>query len=291
MGSARDNGSLTLRTGAGPRSGANRRRGTGLCGTFRLLERPASRGAALSTARPSGLRNGRVPAIQGLAVEQEHPAPSLLLGSQNIVRAEQPRCQDQHQASRTCACLHLYYAPGLLRLIHRRRWLPCGSRPFSYPPYHGIWRLVNLRPISAVCWLAGPTMTPSLIMPTTSAADNEFRNATWFALQAPSTVALASFILGSLTAPRPATPSDNCMSPGPHSAIPMPGIFRFAATFARAYLSSSFTPSKSSPFGLRGQGSAFCSYSSTEIPQICAAVAFPCTPRRPSPSSGPIPSL
>src|SRR5205807_3663623 len=101
-------------------------------------------------------------------------------------------------------------------------------------PYHGIWRLVNLRPISAVAWLAGPTMTPSLIMSTTSVADIEFRNAIWFALQAASTFALAATILGSLTDPRPdGTPSDSAMSPGPHSAIPMPGIFRFSDTLAR----------------------------------------------------------
>src|SRR5450631_412935 len=33
--------------------------------------------------------------------------------------------------------------------------------PCEEPLHQGIWRLVNLRPISVVCWFAGPTLTPS----------------------------------------------------------------------------------------------------------------------------------
>ena len=58
------------------------------------------------------------------------------------------------------------------------------------------------------------------------------------------------------------------MSPGPHSAKAMPGIFRISSALASAYLSSSLTPSRSSPFGLSGHGSALSRYSSVETPQI-----------------------
>ncbi len=74
---------------------------------------------------------------------------------------------------------------------------------------------------------------------------------------------------------RATTSNDIAISPGPHSAMPMPGTFRFSSTLASAYLSSSLTPSSSSPFGLRGQGSAFSSYSCSETPQICDAVGTP----------------
>src|SRR6266446_2718098 len=141
--------------------------------------------------------------------------------------------------------------------------------------YHGICRLVYLRPISAACWLAGPTMTPSLIMSTTLLGFIEFRKKILFALHAAKTLARAACILGSLsaTAPVPVTPSDNAMSPGPHSAIAMPGIFKFSSAFSSAYLSSNFKPSSSSPSGLSGQVSAFWRYSCADIPQIRAAVS------------------
>jgi hypothetical protein len=67
----------------------------------------------------------------------------------------------------------------------RRRGLL--SPPFHYPPeraqfspsdYQGNCRLVYLRPISAACWLAGPTITPSLIMSMTLLAFIEFRKKT-----------------------------------------------------------------------------------------------------------------
>ena len=57
--------------------------------------------------------------------------------------------------------------------------------------------------------------------------------------------------------PTARTPSESAMSPGPHSAKAMPGIFRSASALASAYLSSSLTPSSSSPFGLSGHASAF----------------------------------
>jgi hypothetical protein len=62
------------------------------------------------------------------------------------------------------------------------------------PDYQGIWRLVNFLPMSAACWLAGPTMTPSLIISMTFIGFIEFRKKTLFALVAAKTRARAAFI-------------------------------------------------------------------------------------------------
>ena len=64
-------------------------------------------------------------------------------------------------------------------------------------------------------------------------------------------------------------------------ATGMTGAFALASALSSAYLSSSFNPSNSSPLGLSGHASAFCPYSSAEIPQMRDAVELPCTPRRP----------
>src|SRR3981189_1339055 len=80
--------------------------------------------------------------------------------------------------------------------------------------HHGISRFVYLRPISAVSRLAGPIMTPSLIMSMTSVGPKLFRKNLWFALQAASTLDRACCILGSFTAawPDARTPSESAMS-------------------------------------------------------------------------------
>ena len=149
-------------------------------------------------------------------------------------------------------------------------------------PYQGIVRFVYLRPISAAWALAGPTMTPSLIMSTTFSVFIELRKKIFAALVAANTLARAAAI-GAGSGPEPFfTPSDSDMSPGPHSANAMPGTFAFSSALASAHLSSSFNPSSSSPFGFSGQVSALSRYSSWEMPQIRAAVEAPCTPRRPS---------
>src|SRR5262252_10197921 len=58
-------------------------------------------------------------------------------------------------------------------------------------------------------------------------------------------------------------------------ALAIPGTFKFCSAFSSAYLSSSFKPSSSSPSGFRGHASAFCRYSSREIPHILEAVSAP----------------
>ena len=118
-------------------------------------------------------------------------------------------------------------------------------------------------------------------MSTTLSAFTELRKKILFAFVAAKTLARAACIAGGRGPGPPLTPSENAMSPGPHSANPMPGTFAFASAFSSAYLSSSFRPSRSSPFGLSGQASAFSAYSSAEMPQMRAAVGLPWTPRRP----------
>ena len=61
-------------------------------------------------------------------------------------------------------------------------------------PYHGIGRLLYLRPISAASGPPDPIMTPSLIISATSLGRTEFRKKILRALQAANTLARASRI-------------------------------------------------------------------------------------------------
>src|SRR5262249_38186419 len=89
--------------------------------------------------------------------------------------------------------------------------------------YHGIVRLVYFRPISAASWDPVPIITPSLIMSTTLVALTVLRKKILLALVAASTRARAACSCGG-SGPGPFfTPSENAMSPGPHSAKPTPG--------------------------------------------------------------------
>ena len=143
-------------------------------------------------------------------------------------------------------------------------------------------RFVNFRPASAAFSFAAPIITPSLIMSTTLSALTLFRKKIFCAFVAANTFARAACICGAFTDPGPLfSPSENAMSPGPHSANATPGIFVLASAFSSAYLSSSFRPRSSSPFGFSGQASAFSPYWSAVMPQMRAAVELPCTPRRP----------
>src|SRR5262245_60775196 len=63
---------------------------------------------------------------------------------------------------------------------------------FVFLTHQGICRFVNFLPISVACWLAGPTITPSLIMSTMFIGFIEFRKNTLFALQAAKTLARAA---------------------------------------------------------------------------------------------------
>ena len=60
--------------------------------------------------------------------------------------------------------------------------------------------------------------------------------------------------------------SDIPISPGPHSAMPIPGTARISWQLARPRVFSIFTASSSSPAGLSGQGSAFARYSARADP-------------------------
>src|SRR3989442_919636 len=79
------------------------------------------------------------------------------------------------------------------------------------------------------------------------------------------------------------------MSPGPHSANAIPGTRVLASTLARARTFSILRPSKSSPRGLSGQGSAVARERSTASPPTGAARSWPPGPRRPTPHAGPTP--
>ena len=64
---------------------------------------------------------------------------------------------------------------------------PCESSPKSSNtggPYQGSFRFVYWRPISVACWLAGPIMTPSLIMSMTFEGFIEFKKKILLALHA-----------------------------------------------------------------------------------------------------------
>src|SRR5580765_7692752 len=136
------------------------------------------------------------------------------------------------------------------RLVRREPDANRGGRGVG--AYQGIVRLVNARPISAARWPPAPIITPSLIMPTTSSGVTVFRKKILLALVAASTFARAACIAGG-SGPGPfLTPSENAMSPGPHSAKATPGTRAFTSALSSAYLSSSFRPSSSSPFGLSG---------------------------------------
>ena len=74
------------------------------------------------------------------------------------------------------------------------------------------------------------------------------------------------------------------MSPGPHSANASPGTAEVTSEYKRALLFSILIPNKSSPDSFKGHGSAFCMYSSGEIPQISDALFWPPAPLRPSPN-------
>ena len=126
--------------------------------------------------------------------------------------------------------------------------------------YQGISRLVKRRPLFAVSGEApAPIMMPSLIISSTSSSRTVLRNAILFFLQASRTRARAARISGcsDLLGPWPSGRlSDIPMSPGPHSANPIPGTAVTFSALARQYLSSTFKPSKNSPSGLSGHGSA-----------------------------------
>jgi len=69
-----------------------------------------------------------------------------------------------------------------------------GGTHIKVTAYQGICRFVYFLPFSAVCWLAGPIITPSLIMSTTFMAFIEFRKKILFALHAAKIRARAACI-------------------------------------------------------------------------------------------------
>src|SRR5262249_22627794 len=110
---------------------------------------------------------------------------------------------------------------GEYSLQHARRG---GDREVARAPprrnetrcYQGRVRFVYFRPISAACWLAGPIITPSLIMSTTLSAFMELRKKILAALVAANTLSRAACICGGIAPPGPFfTPSEKAMSPGP----------------------------------------------------------------------------
>src|SRR5262249_45974081 len=110
-------------------------------------------------------------------------------------------------------------------LVHR--FPPNAERRTRSQNYQGICRLVNSRPSCAARSLAGPIITPSLIMSTTLSAFIELRKKIFAAFVAPNTFARAACICGGIGPGPFLTPSENDMSPGPHSAKPTPGTFAF----------------------------------------------------------------
>ena len=132
---------------------------------------------------------------------------------------------------------------------------------------------------------------PSSILVFTSSGEAPSRKAILFCLHASNTLARASTKRGCNGASISRfKPKDICRSEGPHSAKAMPGTDKVCSTFEIARTDSSFNPKRSSPFLFKGQGSAFCIYSSLETPQTRAAQASDPTPRVPSPSPFPSPS-
>jgi len=90
-----------------------------------------------------------------------------------------------------------------------------GGTHIKVTAYQGICRFVYFLPFSAVCWLAGPIITPSLIMSTTFMGFIEFRKKILFALHAAKIRARAACIRGSRSVLGPRTPSDRLMSRDP----------------------------------------------------------------------------
>src|SRR5947207_6966554 len=88
--------------------------------------------------------------------------------------------------------------------------------------YHGIVRFEYFRPISAAFSLAEPIITPSLIMSTTLSAFMLFRKKILLAFVAAKTFARAACNAGGIGPGPLRTPSENAMSPGPHSANAIP---------------------------------------------------------------------